>query len=307
MALTEVKRSRSRIGDKAGTEFVYKVEIVYTAPESEIPAHETERWGSTSTLIGVAGELPATRVTTLGKDPDQVGNGLIKVTYQRILTYDPSTFPFGSATMSMRTKLSSRPITDDGTERGLFIEQPPDDTGLITRVVGGPRNTPQVDGLISVRTSYSQPVQWRNLIALRRGRVNSNAMPRMMEVEENEVLLIHADVPQGYRFGDPKEPVPIEYIFWWKIGGWDTLTTLQHRLSLPIKRPVIHPKTLATEQYWYENNSTGIAIIASPGQLVDPKTSPVLFRDVVGQWEFQATFPYEEIELANFEDIHALL
>ena len=132
-------------------------------------------------------------------------------------------------------------------------------------------------------------------------------MPKMMGVEKFEALLIHADVPQGYRFGDPKEPVPIEFVFWHKIGGWDTLTTLQKRLSLPIQRPVLHPKTLKENRFVYEDKASGIGIYANPSQLYEPTQSQVLFRQVGGQWPYQDPYAYTKIQTANFSDIHNLL
>ena len=307
MALTEISHSRDRSGDAAGSEYVYKYRRVFTCPEAEAETHEAALWAEVCTKLPLAGPMPALHIQVVGKDPKQPGNTLITAVFGRSLTYDPSTFPLGRATMSARTKLSARPLTDDGTERGLYIEQPPDRDGMITRVIGGPRMTPQVDGLISVRTSYQQPVPWRELISLRRGKVNADAMPKMMEVEEQEALLIHADVPQGYRFGDPREPVPIEFLFWHKIGGWHTLTTLQRKIALPLLRPVLHAKTLYTGELWYEDEASGIAVHATADELTRPQASQILFRQTGGQWDFQDPYLYEEIQTANFSDIHELL
>lgn len=293
MALKEIQRSRTQRGDKSGAAYVYRAEIVYTCPQSEIRTHEGRLWNATYTDIPLAGPLPVMTVQVLGADANQPGNGLITVTYGRDLSYDPSTFPQGKATISLATRVTERPLTEGPGERGRYIETGPDKDGLSWRIVGGANTTPRVDAMISVRTAYPpSKLNWPSIIS-RLGMVNKNAMPAMMGVEAHQAMLIHGNVPSGFRFGDPTDSIPIEYVFWVKPTGWLGRTLMQRFVHLPIKRPVLHADTLERGELLYLDDSSEI-----------PLRSKTLarMREMAGAYAFGKSVPVGSNPDAAFDD-----
>ena len=262
MALTEIQRSRTQRGDKSGAAYVYRAEVVYTCPRSEVKTHEGRLWNTTYTGIPLAGPLPVMTIQVVGADPNQAGNSLLTVTYGRDLSYDPSTFPTGEATISLATRVTERPLTKGPGEKGLYLETGPDKNALSWRVVGGANSIPHVDAMISVRTSYdplAMKDKWPSIIA-RLGKVNADKMEKMMGVQAAQAMLIHGNVPSGFRFGDPTTPIPIEYVFWVKPNGWTGRTVMQRYVHLPIKRPVLHEDTLEQGRILYQSKYADISV-----------------------------------------------
>jgi len=260
MVLQEIQRSRMQRADKSGAATIYGVEVVYTCPQLEAGRHETRLWQSAYTQLKSVGPLPVMSIQVVGADPNQPGNSLLTVTYGRDLSYDPSTFQVGSATISLATRVTERPLTEGPGEKGAYIETGPDKDGLSWRIVGGATTTPHVDALISVRTAYEPAVvDWIRLLA-RLGKVNRQPMGAMMGVDRHQAMLIHANVPSGFRFGDPTMPIPIEYVFWVKPTGWLARTTVQRYIHLPLRRPVVHEDTLEKGELLYVNDDSLVAV-----------------------------------------------
>jgi hypothetical protein len=328
MALKEIQRSRMQRGDKAGAAYVYRVEKVYTCPRQEAKTHEGRLWSSTSTDITLAGPLPAMTVQVVGADPNQVGNSLITVTYGRDLTYDPSTFQEGKATISLATRVTERPLTQGPGEKGLYLETGPDKDGFSWRIVGGANTTPHVDAMISVRTAYPpSSIDWSSRIIGRLGKVNQDRMGAMMDTAANTAMLIHGNVPSGFRFGDPTIPIPIEYVFWVKPNGWQARTMMQRFVHLPVRQPVLHEDTLEEGEIYYLSEAGNIPVTAEHlavkrqiagsyafGDAIPVGANPNDAFDDSGRSRLSpepnrgeaATIP-DPIEYANFSDIDRLI
>ena len=189
--------------------------------------------------------------------------------------------------------ITVRALTEGPGERGRYIETGPDKDGLSWRIVGGANTTPRVDAMISVRTAYPpSKLNWPSIIS-RLGMVNKNAMPAMMGVEAHQAMLIHGNVPSGFRFGDPTDSIPIEYVFWVKPTGWLGRTLMQRFVHLPIKRPVLHADTLERGELLYLDDSSEI-----------PLRSKTLarMREMAGAYAFGKSVPVGSNPDAAFDD-----
>jgi len=268
--------------DKSGAAYVYRVEVVYTCPREEVATQEGRLWNTTYTRVRQIGPLPVMTIQIVGADPNQPGNSLITVTYGRDLSYDPSTFQVGKASISLATRVIERPLTEGPGEKGLFIETAPDKDGLSWRIVGGANTSPHVDAMISVRTAYPPAaINWPGII-MRLGHVNDHDMKAMMSVQKHQVMLIHGNVPSGFRFGDSQTPIPIEYVFWYKATGWLGRTIVQRYVHLPIRRPVLHEDTLEDKELLY---------VSETGEIATTSTHLAQKRELTGSYAFGDAIP----------------
>jgi len=289
MALTEIQRSRTQRADKSGAALIYRVEFVYTCPQSEAASHETALWHTHHDQGPRGGLLPVISVQVVGADPNQPGNSLITVTYGRDLSYDPSTFPVDRATLALATRVTEKPLTTGPGEKGRYVETGPDSDGVSWRIVGGAGSVPRVDAMISVRTAYPpSSVDWPDKLA-RLGKINKKRMDAMMGVDKYQAMLIHANVPGGFRFGDPNVPIPIEYVFWVKPDGWLGRTLIQRYVHLPVRRPVLHEHTLESGELWYVRERHDLLEYPEPFELMTDQTYNAVTRQISGAYAMGAT------------------
>jgi len=149
----------------------------------------------------------------------------IEVLYRS--AYNPSTNPYNSATMT----LSAQPVEfkDRKDINGKVIEGPhPTEEGMYFKVVKGSNLRIGVRSVITIRTAYAKATvnnHWDTYLDMV-GKVNDAALPKL-GMAIGELRLIAVEIPKVYLYNSAVDFVPVNFLFWYMPGGWDTSITVE--------------------------------------------------------------------------------